>query len=361
MRIPILVSLLSVSALALAGLTIVSAAPVSLGQTLTGGGTSNWNVTNDGGTGNGLPAGDSCEGDPGLTIQDANIPDGGDAYDNAAMLWLDSTVFVPPDPVDLTGQTLTAGPVSMSGLDVTMQYYAASGDATLRTLITFQNPSGSAINATAEWVNNHGSDGGTGIRGTSDGDLTFSTADRWIVSSDSAGTPGDPVNTYVLFGPGSPAATPSAASQLVFSCAGTEGVLSTFDISVPAGATRHLMFFNQMNAENAEGLAGAVEFDTNPAQGGDLLSGLDATQLSEVLNWAFGAPPIDTPTEPGTTPVPTTEPLSDPPTAVEGPIAAPDTGTSDSSGSGAAVWIALVGLVALATLGGALAVRYARR
>jgi hypothetical protein len=356
MRVPILVSLLTVLGLTLAGLTIVSAAPVSLGQTLTGGGSSSWNVSDDGGTGNGLPAGDDCEGEPGLTVQDANIPDGSDAYDNAAMLWLDDAVFVPPDPVDLTGQTLTAGPVSMSGLDVTMQYYAASGDATLRTVITFENPSGADINATAQWVNNSGSDGGTGIRGTSSGDTTFDTADRWIVTSDSAGTPGDPVNTYVLFGPGSPV-TPSGASQVVFSCAGTEGVLSTFDVSIPAGAARHLMFFNQMNAENAGALTAAAEFDTNPAEGGDLLSGLDATQLSEVLNWAFAAVP-PTPTAPG----PTTEPLSPPaavPTADQGPIAAPDTGSGSDSGTPPVLLLAIAMLVVTITGAGAFA--YARR
>lgn len=359
MRTRFFLSMAAVAALSIAAFGLASAAPVTPDQDLVGGGTSVWQVENDGGTDNGLPAGGSCEGEPGLTVTDANIPAGGDAYDNAAMLWLNDSVFVAPDPVDLTGQTLTAGPVAMSGLDVTMQYYAASATATLRTLITFENPTGATINASADWVNNVGSDGGTVVQGTGSGDLAFDAGDRWIVTSDSDTSPGDPVNTFALFGPGA-GVTPSSVSSTVFSCAGLEGILATFDISVPAGGTRHLLFFNQMNAENAEGLAGGASFDTNPAEGGDLLSGLDATQLSEVLNWAFGAPPpVDTPTEPEPTGVPTTEPLSAPPTAVEGPIAAPDTG--DGSAGGSEPWIALAGAIALAGIGGVLAVRYARR
>jgi hypothetical protein len=368
MRFKLALVALAVGALSIVAYGTLEAAPQSLPFNLAGGGPggSGWFVSNDGGTDNALPTGGGCEGDPGLTVTDATLDTSDttavgiqtDAYDNASMLWLNDAVFVAPDPVDVTGQAMTAGPVTMSGLNVTMQYYAASGSATLRTLISFQNPSGAEINATAAWVNNHGSDGSTIVQGTSSSDTTFATDDRWIVTSDSATDPDDPVNTYVLFGPGSPAVTPATAALAVYSCAGTEGVMGTFDITVPAGSTRHLMFFNQLNQTNAEGLAGAATFDTNPAAGGDLLGGLTQQQLSEVLNWAFGAAPPPSPTQPG--PQPTTEPMSPPPTADEGPIAAPDTGSAGPTSGAPVMWLAALGALSI-TMAGAGAFAFARR
>jgi hypothetical protein len=349
----------------------VEGAPQALPFNLPGGGPggSGWFLINDGGTDNGLPTGGMCEGDPGLTVADATLDTSDttavgiqtDAYDNAAMLWLDDVVFIAPEPVDVTGQTMTAGPVAMSGLNVTMQYYAASGSATLRTLISFQNPSGAAINATAAWVNNHGSDGSTIVQGTSTSDTTFATDDRWIVTSDSATDPSDPVNTYVLFGPGSPAETPATASLDVFSCAGTQGVLGTFDVTIPAGSTRHLMFFNQLNQTNAEGLAGAAMFDTNPAEGGDLLGGLTQQQLSEALNWAFGAaPPVDTPTEPAPTGAAPTSTQPGPTATVDDTITAPGTGSAGPDSGSPVLLLAALGALSV-TIAGAGAFAYARR
>ncbi len=297
---------LSGAAVAVVGLAAAIAVSVVFagGGTLTGGGSSNWDITNTGGTDNGLPAGGSCESDPGFTVEDADIPAGSDAYDNGQMIWVDGSVFAAPGPVSPSGQTITAGPVSLSGLDVTMEYYAASGTATARTFVTFTNPSGSPVNASVDFVTNMGSDGSTVVDGSSSGDTSFTAADRWVITSD--GSPSDPVITHVLWGPGSPAVMPSAVSQTVFSCAGTEGILATFDISVPAGVTRSLLFFNQMNADVAGAMSGTTDFDTNPPVSGDLLSSLSTTQLGEVLNWNFGiTPPTATPVAP---PAPTATP-----------------------------------------------------
>jgi hypothetical protein len=79
--------------------------------------------------------------------------------------------------------------------------------------------------------------------------------------------------------------------------------------------------------------------------------------LAILYSTAAPAPP--TPTEPG--PQPTAEPLSPPaePTADEGPISAPDTGSGSDSGTPSMLWLAAAALVMTITGAGAFA--YARR
>ncbi|MCH8919378.1 MAG: hypothetical protein IIA23_01570, partial [Chloroflexi bacterium] len=246
--------LLGVAALLVAAAVLVPvalAAPVNLGsETLFGGGPggSEWDVQNEGGTSNGLPAGGDDDDSPGLNIHDAQFTGGqSDAFDHGLMVFVDDVIFVAPGgDADLTGETLTAGPVTLSDLDVSMEYFALSSEAKLRTFVTFDNPSGSPIAATVSWVTNMGSDDDTAVAGTSSGDALFTTSDRWVVTFEDCCDPldNDPVNTHVLFGPGSPAVTPSSVSQTVFENSGTEGILAEYDITVPAGGTRYLLFFN---------------------------------------------------------------------------------------------------------------------
>jgi hypothetical protein len=272
----------------------LQAAPVSPSQTLTGGASSSWFIDNTGGTSNGLPSGGVCDTSPGLTIGDASAPFGGDAFDRAGIIWINNAIFVAPAVVDLTGQTLTAGPVAMAGLNVTQQYHATPSTATLRNLVTLQNPTGGPITVTLTLTNNWGSDSGTIIRGTSSGDLVFDLTDRWEVTSD--GSDSDPVNTSVYFGPGAPAVTPSSVAPTVFDCANTPGGLVNFTVTVPAGATRYLMFFHRLTDTTPNALADAPSFNTNPPAGSELLDGL--TDLANIVNWAFAATPTPTPTPP---------------------------------------------------------------
>jgi hypothetical protein len=167
-----------------------------------------------------------------------------------------------------------------------MQYFAATSSATLRTLVSFQNPTGSPISVTATWVSNVGSDELTVITGTSIGDTSFTSADRWVITN---GDPTDPVNTHVLFGPGSPPVTPSSVSPIVFTCSfSPEGVLATYNVTVPSGTTRRLLYFNQLNLTNPEALSNVASFfDANPPPGSELRSGLTDAQLAEVVNWVF--------------------------------------------------------------------------
>ena len=173
-----------------------------------------------------------------------------------------------------------------------MEYQAVSSSATLRQYTSLSNPTGSDITVTVDFATNFGSDGNTQIIDSSSGDLTFGTDDRWVVTDDFSVTGGDPANTTVFYGPDSPAVVPTSVSETVFNCAGTQGLLATYSVTVPAGETRALMFFHQMNDTSTNGVAAAALFDVTPLPGDDLATGLTAAQLGQVVNWASNQPPV---------------------------------------------------------------------
>jgi hypothetical protein len=282
-----------VAALAAGPVAPALAAPVGFPQDLVAGG-GTWQVRNNCGTDNGLPVGGTVDGSPGLCILDAALAADIDAFSRALEVWVDDTIFVAPALVDLTGQTLTAGPVTMSGLDVTVQYRASStGGTTLRTLASFQNPAAIPVTATVKWVSNVGAGPAQTIEGTANGNASFSRNDAWVVSSD--GAEGDAVNTFVLFGPSagsrSPRVTPSEASQTVFTNGGTEGFLITYAVTVPPGGTRRLLFFNQIASTVELALRRVALFtETHVSNAPDLTSlvtDLTAIERSQILNWDF--------------------------------------------------------------------------
>jgi hypothetical protein len=315
----------------------------------------------------------ACNSDlSGNTINDAELdPDDEtgignqtDAFDDALQVVVDGAAFDDADDTgdlvtDGTGEALTLGPEEMSigeagTLNVTLEYKALSAVAKLRTFVTFENPTGSDIAVPISWESNVGSDEDTGVRGSSSGDTAFGTDDRWLVTSDDPTTPSDPVNTFVLFGPGSPAVTPSSASIQDGDC-----ILTGYDITVPAGETRYLLFFNQMSQTNEDALADApVQFDANPALGSDLVSGLSQDALLGVLNWDFTPAATPTPT-PAPTPAPTVTPAATPTPAQAPAVQLPRTGGTPSDG-GSLPWLALAA-GALALMSGAAGLSLTRR
>ena len=115
-------------------------------------------------------------------------------------------------------------------------------------------------------------------------DTTFTTADRWLVTSD-GGPPSDPVNTTVFYGPGGE--QPASVTQEVCDTT-SQGAEVAFDITVPQASTRCLMLFACLaditGTDNtiAGALAAAPLFNSNDTIPGDLLSGLSETQLTRV-------------------------------------------------------------------------------
>jgi hypothetical protein len=259
---------------------------------VSGGADSTWSVTDSFVTTNGLPTGGICSfAIPGsAAIFDASIQGQGDAFDEAAAVWVENTQV--GGVLSQTGNTISFGQVSIAGLGVQMRYDVLTTSATLRNLVTFNNPTGSDVSVTVEYASNFGSNGSTTVIGTSSGDTIFDYTDGWVVTDDSSTTGVDPANTTVLFGPDSPDVTASSVSQTVFDCSGTQGILVTYEITVPAGETRALLFYHQLNNTADSALTAAAIFNTTPAEGSDLIEGLSEQQLEQVLNWSFNRPPV---------------------------------------------------------------------
>ncbi|MCH7518698.1 MAG: hypothetical protein IH964_06680 [Candidatus Dadabacteria bacterium] len=124
-------------------------------------------IDNEGGDlGTGTPfSGDCQDSGTGLNIDDAESADGTtDAYDTA---WLTTvgTTFVGTNGVgDLTGNTYTAVPVNISGLDVTYQLLFSADTQCNRLFLLFDNNTGGPINETVRIATNFGSDDGTEVR-----------------------------------------------------------------------------------------------------------------------------------------------------------------------------------------------------
>ena len=266
---------------------------LSADGTLTGGGPSYyggegsiWYISDDRTTTNGLSTGGSCDtstsSGTGAAVVDAYIGQV-DPYDLASMIWVNNTLV--GGNLSVSGSTASFTPVTISGLAVQIEYHAVSSSATLRNYTSFTNTTGSDITVTVDFTVNFGSDVDTVLVGTSNGDFAFATNDRWVVSDDYDPTWHDPANTTVIYGPGSPAVTPTFVSQTVFDCWSTNGVLARYTLTVPANSTRALMFFHQLNVTSADGLMAASLFDVTPRSGDDLVEGLTPAQLSQIANW----------------------------------------------------------------------------
>lgn len=289
-RMPILAAVIAGF---ISGPALAAPLDLSTGPTVSPGfGSTDWDLDNSGGTDSGAPFSGSCDGSGGLNINDATSPGGdSDAYDDAWNIYVDGTIFNAGDIVDLTGTTVTAGPVAASGLNVTVEYFFSTTAGLARIRPIFQNPTGSPITVTVEVPVNFGSDSGTIYEATSSGDGVVTTADRWVVSSDDGGE----FNTLVWYGPGTPAVTPSSYTTSVFDCSDPDGLGASFSVTIPAGATRSLVFFAGLGAitSTTDSLAGAISaaatFDAPLASlPGEWLTGMDATDISEALNWEGG-------------------------------------------------------------------------
>ena len=255
-----------------------------------------WEIWNGAGTDTGGPGPSAeCEWAPGLAIGEGILDPGSnphldksDAVDDALVLFVNGAQLVGGLHGTVVGSSqYTSEPISVGGLDTTVQYTALPGSPTLRTLMSFTNPTGAPVTATIQTSTNFGSDNNTGFRATSSGDTAVTSADRWTVSSDDATTPSDPVNLVVVAGPGSPVAPPSAVSPTAINCSSADGLSTTFDLTIPAGATRALLFFHELYETNDEGIAAGPAYDSTPASSSALLAGLDGPTLANVVNWAF--------------------------------------------------------------------------
>ncbi len=278
----------------LVSIGVASAAPVtweSLGGTidLDGGGNTRWTVVNSFGTSDGTIDGTCNTTGGGLAVANAVFDVGGankgDTFDAGLTVWIDGAIFTSPPTIDVTGTTLTAGPTTMSGLDVTVQHAALSTVPALRTLITLRNPSTVRIETNLRILSNLASDGDTVLL---EPDLEDASV---VVTSDDAMTPtGAPIVSAFggWFGPHGFAFTNAGfdGEQEVFPCTGTEGLHLADNMGVPPGETVHILLFTQLAGTNAQALDAAVD-TYGGALADALLAGLDEPTLQRVLNFNF--------------------------------------------------------------------------
>lgn len=228
----------------------------------------------------------------GFSVGDADIGGQGDAFDYGIGFLVGGTAYnTPGGTYDLSGQTVTGNVANIGGLNVFVQYYADTASPTLRTLISLSNLGSGSVSTTVRLQTNVGSDGSTQTIATSSGDTTLTALDRWIITDDTP-TNGDPANTHVLWGNGGLA--PSNVGQTVFDAAGTQGILADFALTLAAGQTQSLMFFNQIHT-TAAAAQGEVSVFDNLAPGSTLLAGLSQTELTQIQNWGFGEQQVPEP------------------------------------------------------------------
>jgi hypothetical protein len=245
------------------------------GTTLQGGGPSTWDV------GTGLVG---CN-DTGFTpVIDGTWRSRSDAFDNGLVLGIDGTGFDDTDGsgiMSVADQIATTDNVTYAPVNVTRTDRALHSSATLRTLVKFTNTGGTTANLTVEWDSDLGSDASTQVRASSNGNHTYNLNDRWAISSDDPTAPGDPVLTFVLFGKHA-----STHPDTIVTALGNGQTCFTVDtsLSVPAGGTRYLLFFTEMNGQVRGAVHGTAKYD-NLSGGDALVTGIKATILHRIANW----------------------------------------------------------------------------
>ena len=204
-----------------------------------------------------------------------------DAYDGGYNLQVGG-VYFPASPVttEMAGRQLVIGPATMSGLSVTRKIYVPTTDAWARIIEFFTNPGATPITVQVRIDTNVGSDGSTVITASQSGDTLFTTADRWLTTDDSDGT-GDPSLNHNYWGAGG-SVMPSAVSMTTFSCAGTQGPIVTYDLTVPAGATVAIMTFAGQSSNRATSQSKAMMLDMLPMAA---VAGLTVAEQTQIVNW----------------------------------------------------------------------------
>ncbi len=223
------------------------------------------------------------------SLIEANIGSQGDAFDSGhASFTIDGASFagVPT----LAGNTASYPAVTLSGLNVSNEYFFAPSSSVARQLVSLANPGATDKTVSFVITGNLGSDGGTQVISSSNGNTTVEAADRWFVTDDANTTGGDPAITTVFFGTGSPTVTPSAITTPT-----SGNFTATYSVTIPAGQTKALLFFNQISRTAAEAnLDDGLYFNNPPVIGNDLFQGLTALQRMQVVNYELNRPPVAT-------------------------------------------------------------------
>ncbi|MCB1875956.1 MAG: carboxypeptidase regulatory-like domain-containing protein [Chromatiales bacterium] len=211
---------------------------------------------------------------------DGSINDGSnDAYDGGLYLSINGVSFPYLDSGLLEEglREVRIGPTLVDQLVVTRKIYVPAEGTFARFLEIVENPSGSTVTASLSLDTNLGSDSGTILVATSDGDASFTANDDYLITDDSDGS-GDPTMAHVFSAPGAVLEPFSVFTN----APGNDDINYTFSFSVPAGGRVIIMHFASQNADRA---AAAVSADALRQLQGGALTGMSEAELADVANF----------------------------------------------------------------------------
>jgi hypothetical protein len=179
-----------------------------------------------------------------------------------------------------SGQSVVTGNGTFSGLTISRKITVpkTGNEDFARTIDTFTNPTGAPITATVQIVGNLGSDAGTTVFATSDGDTTVEPGDRWV-GTDGNGTP---AVIHFIHGPGG--LKPSSVGLT------GDNIQWTYNLTVPAGQTVQLAYFTIVGSSTAEAVAAADALVTRAGFGGQATAFLSSSDAAALANFQF--PPV---------------------------------------------------------------------
>jgi hypothetical protein len=208
---------------------------------------------------------------------------GDDAFDTGLVLSVAGSAFSVSDDVGDFNQranSFVVGPELTGGLSVT-RTETAKGPY-LRSLIKLANPAATPFSGAVDWSSNLGSDSDEVTQESSSGDESFTETDRWVVSSEPGANEfgDDPTLTFVLYGKGA-----DQRVDTVVNGPGTGAVDVEFaDVRVPAGGTRYLLFYTEMNPKPKPASNSAEKYDAAHLSD-SLLAGISKKVRKRILNW----------------------------------------------------------------------------
>jgi len=253
------------------------------------------NVVSDGGGDFNNPT----TGKSGAVIDDAklNYPTAQqtDAFDGAFEFFVNTTDSVYTESgidviggVDTTGTTITSAEQLIDGFYVSKKYYFSTIDPVVRATFKIRNPTSNVMLAKIGINTNLGSDSQTVMDTSSTGGDTLVNADRWMVTTDSTQlNTGDPILTWVRFGPGTIASSPVFGKKPELHVG---NYIDTVYVSVPANSYSLILQLCRLDSNTEAARINVGTFNTAAGiNNAGYLDGLSDTDLTNVVNWDFSS------------------------------------------------------------------------
>jgi hypothetical protein len=195
---------------------------------------------------------------------------------------------------DCNGRQILMPTSTIGGLQISRKVYVPGSDGFARWVNVVTNPGATAQTVTLDILNNLGSDAGTTIGATSDGDTTAEITDSWVTTYKAfiQGSSPSPRLAHVLQSPG-------AAVQLsaITLADGNDTPSWSYNFSVPAGGTVAVLNFAAGLASRSDAALKAAQLAALPP---GALACLSTTDLAAVANVTGGTVPTGPePTGPG--------------------------------------------------------------